>query len=239
MSANLTITAIEDLDGDMFGAQAITGIAAGSGRSLILDGTNDYLTNTNTGTAVSSNQVGWRAMFRVRGLTNPSGLTWLFHEFSGETLQLTHDVAGSFGGIVAVVIGAGFFSPGFVTLPAADCIILARSNPASTEISLEAWDLAGANRVGVQNTSASASGTNFQSRSIAIGATTAGASFMTGKIDKALFITGAGTYNAAAPDVEGTTGDIFNWTFDADDGTDSTGHASLTLNGSPAFESTP
>lgn len=241
MSANLTLRVVEDLDGDMFGTQAVIGVAPAAGRSVILDGVDDFLTNGDTGTGVSSAQSGWQFMARMRGLSSPAGDVYIFNETSAQVLSLKIVSGGSFGVLVGAAIGNGFDGPGgTVTVPAADVIVLVRSDPANTAVSLEVWDLAGANHAGSQNTGATATATNFQNRNITIGAiNSGGGNYLAAHVDKMLFKTVAGTFNAAAPDVLGTTGDIFNWTFDADNGVDSTGHANLTLNGSPAFENTP
>jgi hypothetical protein len=219
-----------------------SGGGGGGARSIIFDGVNDYLTNTDTGTAVSSNQVGWKAMFRLRGLASPPTDGWIFYEPSGEVLQLRHSPGGTYGIIQAVIIGSGFHSPSpsWLILPAADCVVLVRSDSASTDISLEVWDSAGGNYAGSRTPSSSSTGTNFQSRSIAIGAATAGVNPFAGKIDRIIFSTGAGSYGGSIPDVLGApAGDIFDWKFDADSGLDSAGHAPLTLSGAPAFEDTP
>jgi hypothetical protein len=240
MSAgNITSAQVKITGGKLVGGKMKGAAAASSGRSIIFDGTNDYLTSTDTGTAVSSSQVGWRAAFWVRGITSPASDEWMFHEPSGETLMLKHMPGGTYGVIQAVAIGPAFFapSPSFVSAPAADIIILVTCDTTNGDIFLDVWDSACANHVSTENLSASTSGTNFQSRSIGLGGTTAGALFFTGKMDQVSFLTGAGS--RTCPVLGSTTGDIFDWTFDADDGTDAAGHANLTLSGSPAFEDTP
>lgn len=212
---------------------------AGPPRSLILDGVNDYGVNTDTGTSVPSSQTGWRFMARLRDLV-PNGSTtlYLFRDTGGAVLTLRLDAGGTHG-ILGAFVGTGGDYTSYVSLPSDDVIVLVRSDPANSAVSIEAWNLDGTGRVGSINSSASTSATNFQNRNIAFGAFNGGSLFFEGKVDKALFITGAGSYNSTAPNVNSTTGDIFNWTFDGDDGTDSTGHANLTFSGSPAFENTP
>lgn len=210
-----------------------------SGRSIIFDGVNDYLSTTDSGTAVPAAQSGWRMMARIRGLTSPAATSYIFRDNNAGVLVMRQDPSGTYGSIQAYV-GAGTDSTGFVAVPSPDIILLVRSNPAATEVSLEMWDLTGANHAGAQVLTATGAATNFQSDNFFMGATTGPSGFFSGKIDKFLFITGAGTYNAAAPDVLATAGDIMEWKFDSDNGNDTSGNGvNLTLNGSPVFEDTP
>ena len=209
----------------------------GNGRAIILDGINDSGTNSDTGTGVPSAQSGWRFMARVRAANlSPGSNLYFFRDTAAAVLVMY--AAG--GGALVTYVGNAADAAGTIFPASSDFILLVRSNPASTEVSVETWNLDGSNRAAAQNTSATSTATNFQNRNITFGAYTSSSNFFIGKVDAAGFLTGAGTYNAAAPNPLTATYNIMGWTFDADNGNDSSGNGvNLTLNGSPVFEDTP
>ncbi len=220
---------------------AAGGGGGGGGRSAIFNGTSSSANGPPADAGdVPAAQADWRFMVKLHDLAPDAGEnTYIFNSSPGDLLILYISATAPGSYTLNCFAGGGLASSGSVSWSTTDDVVIqVRATTAGAgEVSLEVWNWAGSSLGSNRNTASATTNTAFF-QNYAIGSTGSSAGWLEGKVAKALFITGAGSYGAAMPDVEVTTGDILQWTFDADTGEDSVSTADLTLT-NVTFGNTP